>query len=116
MWDKKIKQDPSFGTFSNHTEMDEEVDKKFCEAHDNKVIDLFQNIGSKDNYTGLVCMIVWGFGRYLYTRGEIEIVKVNWEEVYFDSYKTGPEKGIYFVEFIPDEYKANRCNLTKSSH
>ena len=92
MWDKQRKQEPSFGTFSNRAEMDEDADRKLRQAQQQQNINPFQDVMNKETYTALVRLIVWIFGRYLCTRGRKEIAKVDWCEMFFGKYQTGPDK------------------------
>jgi len=91
--------------------MDEAADKKLREAFKNSVINPFQNVVNKDMNLGLVRMIVWIFGRYVCTRRRKEIAKVDWREIYFNTYESGPDKGINYFEFIPDEDKSTRRTM-----
>ena len=115
IWVNQKKEEPSFGTYANRAEMDEEADKKLRECASKGIINPFQIVTAKDAYLGLARLLVWIFGRYLCTRGRKEIAKVNWPEMEFSKYETGPDKGTRYVQFIPDEDKANRRTMQNPS-
>lgn len=82
--------------------MNEEADQKLREALNKNNINPCLDVINKDTYMRLVSLIVQIFGRCLCTMGRKEITNVNWDEIKIKLYCTGPDKGMYHVDFIPE--------------
>ena len=94
-------RDPSYATASRRGVYDETADRMICEAIMDNQINILHNY---DHLCYYCCFI---FSRYFGYRGGGEVSMVQWDQVNFLKFTSGPYTGCNYVELRINEDKGN---------